>query len=142
MLSQTLPDRPVTEGEASLVKTDANQSNSSITTSPLTQVLEVGGQITAIIDQIPQYWHLFWQAYRRPLALLGWVLAALIVVKVAVAVLITINGIPLLAPLLTLVGLSYSLWFGGRNFFSFARRQQIFARLDDLKSYIWGTNVS
>lgn len=140
MSFSTLPDQPVNDNETSLVKTDDTARNSLINSSSLNQVVQVGAQITEIIEQIPQYWQVFWQAYQKPVVILGWALVALILVKIAVAILIAVKGIPLLAPLLQLVGLSYSIWFLSRNFLGFAQRKRIFARLDELKAYIVGTN--
>jgi hypothetical protein len=142
MSFETLPDYPLSNSEASLVKADSQASNSLVISSSLDKVFQVGEQLTHIIDQIPQYWQAFWQAYQRPIVVFGWALLATVIVKIALAVLVAIQSIPLLAPLMQLLGLSYTLWFVIRHFLGFSQRQEIFARLDNFKSYIWGTTES
>lgn len=139
MTSQVSLENQSNQTEASLAKVEQKASNQLAVSSSLEKFIEVGWQISALIEQIPQYWTGFWQAYQRPIVLLGAILGTLVTLKVFLAVLGAINSLPLLAPLLKLVGLTYSLWFIFRYLLGFANRQAILAKFNSLKEYIFGT---
>ncbi|ACK69092.1 conserved hypothetical protein [Gloeothece citriformis PCC 7424] len=140
MSSQLSIENQKPQSQTSLTQVEQKSSNQLAISSTLEQVVQVGWQITALIEQIPQYWTDFWQAYQRPIILLGWILGAVITLKVFLAVLAAINSLPLLAPLLQLVGLGYSVWFVVGNLLGFANRQVILAKINGLKEYIFGVS--
>ncbi len=137
-MSSIVPENQMTQNNPSLVQVNQTQTNQLTSPSGLEKLILFGRQFSAIIDQIPEYWASFWQAYQSPLIVFAWVVVGFIILKVALAILSAISGIPLLAPLLQVIGLSYSLWFTFRNLVSFSSRQQILARLNRLKEYVWG----
>lgn len=104
----------------------------------LDKSIVVGKQLSDAIALIPQYWTDFWQAYQRPVTLLGWIIAGIVTLKVALAVLGALNDFPLLAPTFELVGLGYGGWFIYRYIIGFASRQELSTRINNLKSYLFG----
>lgn len=140
MSTQLSVENQKPQTETSLAKVEQKDKNELAISSALEKVFQVGWQLTAFIEQIPQYWTNFWQAYQRPLILLGWILGTVVTVKVFLAVLGAINSLPLLAPLLQLVGLAYTLWFVFRNLLGFTNRQVILTKIVSLKEYIFGAS--
>ncbi|NJQ98104.1 MAG: hypothetical protein HC784_11785, partial [Hydrococcus sp. CSU_1_8] len=102
----------------------------------LDKSLVVGKQLSDTIALIPQYWSDFWQAYQRPVTLLGWLIAGIIALKVALAVLGAVNDFPLLAPIFELVGLGYGGWFIYRYIIGFASRQELSTRINNVKTFL------
>ncbi|WP_013321923.1 CAAD domain-containing protein [Gloeothece verrucosa] len=140
MSSQISLENQTPKTEASLQKVDEKASNELVLSSSIKKFMQVGWQMSALIEQIPEYWNQFWQAYQRPLILLGWILGTLVTLKVFLAVIAAINSLPLLAPLLKLIGLAYSLWFIFRYLLGFTKRQEILTQLNSFKEYIFGAS--
>lgn len=140
MSSQVSLENQNPQTEASIIKVDQKATNELAVSSSVEKFISVGWQMTGLIEQIPQYWTSFWQAYKRPIVLLGWIVGTLVTLKVFLAVIAAINSLPLLAPLLKLIGLAYSLWFIFRYLLGFANRQVILAKFNSFKDYIFGAS--
>jgi threonine/homoserine/homoserine lactone efflux protein len=69
---------------------------------------------------------------------LGLILAGFVTVKVTLAVLEAIGDIPLLAPLLQLIGIAYTAWFVYRYLWKASSRQELVAEIDAIKTQIFG----
>jgi hypothetical protein len=61
-------------------------------------------------------------------------------VKVTLAVLDAIDDIPLLAPILQLVGIVYSGWFVWRYLLKDENRRELLAEIDALKAQVFGSH--
>lgn len=85
-------------------------------------------------DEIAQ----FFSDFKQPLTTLGLILAAIVTVKITLAILDSINDIPLLAPLFELVGIGYTGWFVYRYMWKESTRQELLTELDALKTQILG----
>lgn len=127
------------QSESSLVQSNRTSSDQLSVSSAFEKVVQVGWGLSTVIGQIPQYWADFWQAYQNPVKLLLGILAGFITLKIVLAILIAINELPLLGSLLELVGLTYGGWFFFRNLVSFVNRQEILAKFQGLKEYVWGS---
>jgi hypothetical protein len=79
----------------------------------------------------------FFQQYQSLLATLGWILSALISVKVLLAVLDAINDIPLLGLFLELVGIGYTIWFVSRYLLTATSRQALTGELNNFKKQVF-----
>jgi valyl-tRNA synthetase len=79
-----------------------------------------------------------WQTYRRPATTLALLLAGLIVVNLIVDIFQAVHRLPLMAPLLTLVGFGYSVWFIVRYLLFAANRQELSAQIETLKVNVLG----
>jgi len=81
----------------------------------------------------------FFADNKQPLITLGIILLGIVSVKILVAILAAINDIPLLAPMLQLVGLSYSAWFVWRYLWKASNRQELLSEFEALKNQIFGS---
>jgi hypothetical protein len=138
MSEPLLPEKQLDQAEVSPVKVSTEPAGTLVTRSYLEQSLLLGRQLSEAIDLFPKYWTDFWQAYKRPVVLLGWILAISIALKIVLAVLDAVNDIPLLAPSLELVGLGYGAWFAYRYLIAFASRQELSSQLKSLRDYLFG----
>jgi hypothetical protein len=94
-----------------------------------------------VLAKIPDYIGSFFSEYQQPLITVGIFLLGIITVKIVIAVLDALNDIPLLAPLLELVGLGYTAWFVWRYLWKASNRQELFSELDAIKSQILGEKI-
>jgi hypothetical protein len=94
--------------------------------------------VLEILAKVPDYVGQFFADYKQPLVTLGLFLAAIITVKITLAILDALNDIPLLAPLLELVGLGYTAWFIWRYLWKASNRQELTTEFEALKKQILG----
>ncbi|MEA5533984.1 CAAD domain-containing protein [Crocosphaera sp. XPORK-15E] len=121
----------------------SNEAPGTIMTKP-----SVGDQpwqewLTPVVDilaKVPEYIGQFFGEYKQPLTTLGLLLLAIISVKIIVAVLGAIDDIPLLAPILQIVGLAYTAWFVWRYLWKASNRKELLAEFDALKNQMFGDN--
>jgi len=78
-------------------------------------IVKVGNQLINLLDQLPEQFSSIIKRYKQPLTLLLVIFLTLVVLQLVVSVSNAIYEFPLLAPVLRLVGLSYSGWFIYRN---------------------------
>ncbi|HEY9597230.1 MAG TPA: CAAD domain-containing protein [Cyanophyceae cyanobacterium] len=125
------------------------KSSSEISVNPLpspepkTETQEVQWQqfqekASAIFTYLSTYTNNFFKTYQPLLVALGWLLAAIVMVKLILAVLGAINDIPLLSVTLELIGLGYLVWFVTRYLLSAANRQELSNELKTLKAQVLG----
>lgn len=114
MVEPFVPEKQLLKTEAPQVKLGTEPAGTLAPRSYLEKSLLLGRQITDYLEQSQQYWTDFWQAYKKPIVLLGWVVGTGIVLKLTLAVMGAINDVPLLEPIFELVGLGYTVWFGSR----------------------------
>lgn len=94
--------------------------------------------VLEILAKVPDYVGQFFAEYQQPLVTLGLFLAAIITVKITLAILDALNDIPLLAPLLQLVGLGYTGWFVWRYLWKASNRQELTTEFEAIKKQILG----
>ena len=94
--------------------------------------------VLEILAKIPDYVGQFFADYKQPLITLGMFAAAIITVKVTLAILDALNDIPLLAPMLELVGLGYTGWFVWRYLWKASNRQELSTEFEAIKKQILG----
>jgi hypothetical protein len=80
----------------------------------------------------------FFSQYKRPLKVAGIALGAGIGVKLTLALLASLNEIPLVQPTLELIGLFYALWFSYRYILKADNRQELSQLYDGLKNQVLG----
>lgn len=128
----TSPDIGVTSEPAPLAKLPpAAQSDD--------QWQRIGRQISNFLAQLPDYVGQFYNTYKQPLITIALILAAIISVKVVLAVLDALNGIPLLGPTFELVGIGYSSWFTYRYLLKASTRQELSQELQEIKEQVIGS---
>ncbi len=98
--------------------------------------------VNDFINTLPQTIAEFLSNYKNLLAVLGYGTLGIVSVYLTLAVLDAINDIPLLAPLLELVGLGYSAWFVWRYLLQASTREELKAEIAAIKENIVGSQKS
>ncbi|MEC4812378.1 MAG: CAAD domain-containing protein [Scytonema sp. PMC 1069.18] len=106
------------------------------------QWLKYGEQVSGFLALLPEYLGSFFNRYKQPLVTIGLIIAALVSVKVVLAVLDALNGIPLVAPTFELIGMGYSVWFVYRYLLKASTRQELTGEIATLKSQVVGKTTS
>jgi hypothetical protein len=99
---------------------------------------EWGKPAMEVLAKVPDYIGQFFSDYKQPLITVGLFVLGIITVKVTLAVLDAIDDIPLLAPLLQLVGIGYTAWFVWRYLWKASTRQELLTEFDSIKTQIFG----
>jgi hypothetical protein len=102
------------------------------------QLIGFGKQLSATIEVMPSYLDNFWQVYKSFIIFLGWVIGAIVALKVVFAILGAINDIPLLSPLFELIGLVFGGWVAVRYLISAENRAELGQILNSAKQYVAG----
>ncbi|MGK7879120.1 MAG: CAAD domain-containing protein [Crocosphaera sp.] len=116
----------------------ATTPNSNMGEQPWQEWLD---PIVDILAKVPDYAGQFFSEYQKPLTTVGLLLLSIISVKIVVAVLGAIDDIPLLAPLMEMVGLGYSAWFVWRYLWRASNRKELLTEFDALKNQVFGDNA-
>ncbi len=126
----------VTPTEAgSLAKVPNSEETSDQFQDMKNQVLEILSELPAIITG-------FFGQYQKPIVTLGLIVALFITLKVMLAVVESLNDIPLLAPTFELIGIIYSGWFVYRYLLRASNRQELSAELQAWKDQLLGDKSS
>ncbi len=105
-------------------------------TAELKAMLSKGVEVVSNLDSILGR---FFTEYRQLIISLGLVFGAIVSVKLTLALLSALNEIPLVEPILELVGLGYSAWFVTRFMLKSEKRQEFYAKFSDTKDQILGS---
>jgi CAAD domains of cyanobacterial aminoacyl-tRNA synthetase len=109
---------------------------------PENQLQEFGQQVSDFLAKLPENIAKFFSEYKKPIINVGLFIAAIVAVKVLMAILDAINHIPLVSPTFELVGISYSTWFTFRYLLKDSTRQELSANIESIKKQTFGSNVS
>ena len=102
------------------------------------QLQQIWAQISTILSKLPEYLTDFFSEYKSPLVTLGLIFAALLAVKMVLAMLDAVDDIPLMAPAFELIGFGYVVWFCYRYLLRASNRQELSKDVDQLKDQIIG----
>jgi hypothetical protein len=91
---------------------------------------------------LPDYVGSFFNRYKQPLITVGLLVAAIVSVRVVLAILDALNDIPLVAPTFELIGIGYSAWFVYRYLLKASNRQELTSEIAALKSQVVGKQIS
>lgn len=105
------------------------------------QAQEIWDKVVGVLGNFPEMVSDFFKEYKRPILVIGILLAAVISVKLLLAVLGAVNEIPLLAPTFELIGLTYSGWFIYRYLLRASNRRELLDDLNTLKAQILGKSA-
>lgn len=109
---------------------------------PENQMQEFGQQVSEFLAKLPEEIGRVFSEYKKPIINFGLFIAAIVAVKIVLAILDAINHIPLLSPTFELVGIIYSTWFTFRYLLKDSTRQELSANIESLKEQTFGSNVS
>lgn len=103
--------------------------------SPTSQSIQKGQWIFRIIvnflTHFFDYLGSFFNTYKQSIISLGLILAAIVTLRVVLAVVDALNDIPLLESTFKLIGISYSAWFVYRYLLKTETRQEFFNHLQN-----------
>ena len=103
--------------------------------------LKYGEQISSFLATLPEYLGAFYNKYKQPLIFAAVFVAAVVAVKVVLAVLDALNDIPLVAPSFELIGIGYSTWFVYRYLLKASTRKELTNEIQGLRSQVVGKNA-
>ncbi len=104
--------------------------------------LKYGEQISSFLATLPEYAGTIFNKYKQPLTVLGLIVAAIVTLKVVLAVLDALNDIPLVAPTFELIGIGYSAWFVYRYLLKASSRQELTSEITTIKKQVVGKEVA
>lgn len=99
----------------------------------------VGTQVSAFLAELPDYIGNFFNEYKQPIITVALFLAAIVTIRVILAVLDALNGIPLVSPTFELIGIGYSAWFVNRYLLKASNRQELAQEIQGLKQQVVGS---
>ena len=124
---------PIAALESSKIETqplllDANQL--------LTEWQQVGGKLSTLLEQFPNYLGRFSTEYQLPIICFATIIAATIAIKIVVAVLNVVNEIPQVNRAFELTGIGYLTWFVFRYLLKASTRQELAAQISFIQKEI------
>jgi hypothetical protein len=99
---------------------------------------QISRQIVEFFNKLPDYLGSIFNNNKQGLITLGLILSALVTVKVAIALLDAVNDLPLLQPILELIGLFYFVWFTFRYLLKHETRQELSQKFNSFKQQSLG----
>ena len=93
------------------------------------------------LANLPEYLGRFFNQYKQPIINVGLFLAAILAVRILLAVLDALNDIPLLSPFFELVGMGYAAWFTSRYLLKSSTRQELAGDIESFKQDLFGGNA-
>ena len=116
-----------------------SSSSTSLTAKNVSeQLISFGKQLSATLEVMPSYLDNFWQVYKSLITFIGWVVASIVALKIVFAVLGAINDIPLLSPILELIGIVCGGWVTVRYLINAESRAELGRILNSAKQYVVG----
>lgn len=100
------------------------------------------GQAADLVANLPEYAGNFVTEYQKALVALGLLASVLITGRVTLAMLDTINQIPMLGGLLEVIGILFTIWFVFRHLLFAANRQKIALQIDLLTADVLGQTTA
>ncbi|BAZ15922.1 hypothetical protein NIES4071_77950 [Calothrix sp. NIES-4071] len=104
--------------------------------------VKYGEQISSFLATLPEYAGTIFNRYKQPLTVLGLIVAAIVTLKVVLAVLDALNDIPLLAPTFELIGIGYSGWFIYRYLLKASSRKELTSEITTIKKQVVGKEAT
>ncbi len=111
----------------------------SSTQSSNTQWQEYGEGVATFIQDLPTYVTRFYEQNKGLLGTLGLIVLAVVTVRVTLALVDAINGIPFIAPTFELIGIAYTGWFVYRYLLRAENRRELGEEFKTLKAQVFGT---
>jgi hypothetical protein len=139
MSTEFQSEAPFTEPEKPMVDADTSESAATALGDEATrQVSQIWEKVSGLLGDLPDYISNFFKRYRRPIVTIGLILAAILAVKIVLALLDAVNDVPLLGPALQLIGLFYTGWFLYRYLLKASNRQELLNDITAIRDQILG----
>lgn len=101
---------------------------------------QAGSQVAVFLNNLPEYVSNFYATYKLPIISIALIVAAIIALRVVLAVMGALTGILLLSPILETIGIGYTIWFVYRYLLQASTRQELAAEIQKLRAQILGNN--
>jgi hypothetical protein len=137
----TIPEPDQATYTTSTTSEDATSTSSALGNEVSRQIQQVWDKVSGLLGDLPEYVSTFFNEYRRPIVTIGLIVAAIISVKLVLALLGAVNEVPLLAPTFELIGLIYSGWFLYRYMLKASNRQELLEDINTIKDQVLGKNA-
>ncbi|HEY9647652.1 MAG TPA: CAAD domain-containing protein [Chroococcidiopsis sp.] len=124
------------------INVDLGASSTTPSVDSNEQLLEAAQKVSKFLSDLPDYLPTFFGEYRRPIVTIGLIVVSIIAVKLTLAVLDSVNDIPLLAPSFELIGLGYTTWFVYRYLWRASNRKELLDDFGTLRDEILGGSSS
>jgi hypothetical protein len=121
---QSEPSPTESSTTSAVIQPDAN-SNLSLTTGALQTGRSTLEQTSLFFAHLGETLGRFWREYKQAIINFLLIGAAVVTLRVVLAIISALNGIPLLAPTFQLVGIGYSIWFVKRYLLQPSTRQEL-----------------
>lgn len=108
-------------------------------TKPNTKLQQIGTQTSEFLANLPDSILRFFITYNQQILTVALIFAAIIALKILVAVLDAINDIPLVYPTFELIGIAYTTWFVFRYLIKASTRQELVAQIQSITNDIAGS---
>ena len=129
-----------TLGQTSSGKLAQGKSGSLVDSIQSQPWQELADTLLDLLAKVPNSVGNFFSNYRQPLVTVLLILSSVVTIYITLAVLDAIDDIPLLSPVLKLVGMGYSAWFVYRYLWKAENRQELWQEFDAFKAQIVGRN--
>ena len=106
------------------------------------QAQKTSKQVSDFFAQLPDNISRFYQEYKLPVISFALLVAAIISLRIGLAILGAVNGIPLVRPFFELIGMGYTFWFTYRYLLKESNRKELTATFSSAKKQIVGTTTS
>lgn len=117
-----------------------NQSTELLpATQPDQQWQRIGTQVSSFLAQLPEYLSRLFNQYKQPIISVALILAAIVTLRVVLAVVDALDDIPLLAPAFELIGIGYCVWFVYRYLLKEPNRQELSQEIQAIKQQLIGS---
>jgi CAAD domains of cyanobacterial aminoacyl-tRNA synthetase len=94
---------------------------------------KISRQFVEFLNKLPDYLGSIYNNNKQGLFTLVLILSAFVTVKVVIALLDAVNGVPLLQPLFELIGIFYAIWFTFRYLLKYENRQELSQKFNSFK---------
>jgi CAAD domains of cyanobacterial aminoacyl-tRNA synthetase len=132
---------PVTENGVGAVETvtdDLPKLPPATEPRATTQLQQISDKAAVFLAHLPDYIGNFFNEYKQQITTVALILAAIISVKLVLAILDAVNDIPLFATLFELVGIGYTTWFVSRYLLKASTRQEFLSDFRNFKNQFLG----
>jgi hypothetical protein len=106
------------------------------------QAQKTSKQVSDFFAELPDKISQFYQEYKLPVISFALLVAAIISLRIGLAILGAVNGIPLVRPFFELIGMGYTFWFIYRYSLKESTRKELVAAFSSAKKQIVGRTTS
>ncbi|MBW4635710.1 MAG: CAAD domain-containing protein [Iphinoe sp. HA4291-MV1] len=100
---------------------------------------QIGTQISDFLANLPDKTVRFFVEYNQQIITVAFIIAAIIALKLVLAVLDAVNDIPLIYPTFELIGIGYTTWFVFRYLLKTSTRQELAAQIQSIRNEMTGS---